>query len=81
MMTQDKKPETETPRLMEVMHDETPSQITDHPFESRGEWWDLCKHCRLAESAHAETTNPPFARQTADHPLFEYYSDVNPDDS
>lgn len=69
MMTKDQKTEAKAPRLMEAMHDETPSQITDHPFESRGEWWDLCKHCRLAESAHAETTNP----------RFHYYSDNNPD--
>lgn len=31
-----------------------PSHITDHKFESRGAWWDLCKHCKLARSAHAE---------------------------
>jgi hypothetical protein len=41
---------------MEVLHDETPSQITDHAFEPRGEWYTLCKHCRLSEAAHVETT-------------------------
>lgn len=47
-------PRKERPK--EVQYDEAPSIIKDHPFESRGEWWDLCKHCHLAESAHAETT-------------------------
>jgi len=53
-----------------VAHDEAPSQVTDHVFESRGEWWDLCRHCRLAESAHKET------RQT----LFHYVGDDDEDD-
>jgi hypothetical protein len=43
-------------RPKEVAHDETPSQITDHAFEPRGEWYTLCKHCRLSEAAHRETT-------------------------
>lgn len=43
-------------RPKEVMHDETPSVISDHPFEPKDEWWSLCKHCNLAESAHKETT-------------------------
>lgn len=37
-------------------HDETPSAITDHAFEPRGDWYTVCKHCHLAEAAHAETT-------------------------
>lgn len=41
-----------THRAKEVMHDEAPSVITDHEFEPKGEWWSLCKHCNLAESAH-----------------------------
>lgn len=46
----------ETPkRPKEVMHDEAPSVISDHPFEPKGEWWSLCRHCNLAESAHKET--------------------------
>jgi hypothetical protein len=28
------------------------SLVTDHLFESKGEWWDLCKHCNLSEAAH-----------------------------
>lgn len=44
-------------------HDESPSAITDHPFEPKGEWYSLCgyflpgttKRCNLAESAHTET--------------------------
>lgn len=39
-----------------VAHDETPSGITDHAFEPRGEWYTLCKHCGRAEAAHEETT-------------------------
>lgn len=39
-----------------VMHDETPAVIGEHPFEPKSEWWSLCKHCNLAESAHKETT-------------------------
>jgi len=59
MMTQN-APQKRAPRSpkrpLEVAHDEAPSLIEDHPFEPRGEWWSLCKHCRLAESAHKETT-------------------------
>jgi hypothetical protein len=40
----------------EVAHDESPSVVEDHPYESKGEWWDLCRHCNLAESAHREST-------------------------
>lgn len=54
-----------TSRPKEVTHDETPSIITDHPFEPRKEWWSLCRHCSLAESAHRETTLE----------RFHYYSD------
>lgn len=43
-------------RPKEVQHDETPSGIVDHPFEPKGLWFTLCRHCNLAESAHAETT-------------------------
>lgn len=43
-------------RPPEVAHDETPPNRDDHPFEPKGEWWTLCKHCNLAESAHRETT-------------------------
>lgn len=42
-------------RPKEVGHDEAPAIISDHKFSPRGEWWSLCKHCRLAESAHLET--------------------------
>lgn len=54
-----------TPNLMAVLHDETPSLITDHKFAPRGEWFTLCKHCGLSEAAHAETE-------------LRYYSDDNP---
>lgn len=47
-------------RPQPAAHDESPSVITSHPFEPKGEWWTLCKHCNLAESAHKETENPPF---------------------
>lgn len=43
-------------RPKEVQHDESPSQVVDHPFTPKTEWWSLCKHCNLAESAHKETT-------------------------
>lgn len=39
-----------------VEYDEAPSGITDHAFEPRGEWYTLCRHCGLAQAAHAETT-------------------------
>lgn len=64
--------DTRKKRPKEVMHDQAPSLITDHPFEPRGEWWSLCKHCRLAQAAHKETTIPP------DH-LIRYYSDDTPE--
>lgn len=35
--------------------DESPAIITDHKFSPRGSWFTLCRHCNLAESAHAET--------------------------
>jgi hypothetical protein len=53
------------PSRKEIVHDESPAIIEDHPFEPRAEWWTLCKHCSLAESAHKETTLAPF----------RYYSD------
>lgn len=57
-------------RPKEVMHDETPSVITDHPFKPKAEWWSLCGHegCNLAESAHQETTRE-----------IRYYSDDVPE--
>jgi len=58
-------------RPKEVTHDESPSIINSHPFEPRGEWYTLCKHCNLAESAHRETTLSPF----------RYYSDDVPDET
>jgi hypothetical protein len=61
---------SEAKRPKEVQHDEAPSQIVDHPFEPRGEWYTLCKHCGLAESAHKETTLLPF----------RYFSEDMPDD-
>jgi hypothetical protein len=55
-------------RPKEILHDQTPSITTDHPFEPRDEWWSLCKHCNLAESTHSETTVG-----------FRYYSDDVPE--
>jgi len=62
--------ETKAARPKEVLHDTTPSQITDHAFEPRGEWWTLCKHCPLARAAHRDPGRDPI----------RYYSDDNPDD-
>lgn len=69
---------TKAERPKEVQHDETPSGITDHPFEPKGLWFTLCVHCNLAESAHAETTvrRPTTGRR----PQFHYVSDDAPDD-
>lgn len=36
--------------------DESPPGINDHPFEPRGEWWSLCKHCGLARASHSSST-------------------------
>lgn len=47
-------------RPKEILHDQSPSVITDHPFVPKAEWWTLCRDCNLAESAHAETTLKPF---------------------
>lgn len=55
-----------------VLHDETPSQITDHAFEPRGEWYTLCKHCSLSEAAHVHTT-------LTGREHIHYYSDDNPE--
>lgn len=46
-------------RPKEVAHDESPSIIQDHAFKPKGEWFTLCEHCNLAESAHNETTLRP----------------------
>jgi hypothetical protein len=37
-------------------HDEAPSNITDHAFEPRGEWYTLCRHCGFARAAHQDST-------------------------
>ena len=55
---------TQNSKSKEVLYDESPSIIKDHKFDPKGEWYTLCKHCNLAESAHAETSLP-----------FRYYSD------
>lgn len=47
-------------RPKEIAHDQSPSIVIDHSFEPRGEWWTLCLHCSLAESAHKNTTLKPF---------------------
>lgn len=60
---------SELKKPKEVHHDETPSNIVDHAFEPRGEWYTLCKHCGLAESAHQRTLRP-----------IRYYSDDVPDE-
>jgi hypothetical protein len=54
-------------KAKEAAHDEAPSNIVDHPFTPKREWWTLCGHpgCNLAESAHRDTTVG----------RFRYYSD------
>lgn len=37
-------------------HDEASPGVGDHPFDPRGEWWSLCKHCGLARAAHRTST-------------------------
>jgi uncharacterized Zn-finger protein len=51
-------PDTNLPQPKEIVHDETPSIIADHPFQPKSGWWSLCKYpgCNLAQSAHKETT-------------------------
>lgn len=70
------KEEAKAPQPKVVGHDEAPSNIVDHPFEPKGEWWSLCGFrkddgdlCNLAESAHKETTV-----------RFEYVGDVLEDE-
>jgi hypothetical protein len=65
MMTSD----TPAKRPQEVQHDETPSEVEDHAFVPKGEWWSLCEICNLAQSAHKETTLQ-----------FRYYSDDTPEE-
>lgn len=36
--------------------DEAPPVVGDHPFEPRGKWWSLCKHCGKARAAHSSST-------------------------
>ncbi len=36
--------------------DEAPPGVDDHPFEPRGRWYSLCKHCGLARAAHSSST-------------------------
>lgn len=54
-------------KVQEIAHDTAPAIITDHKFSPRGDWYTLCKICRLAESAHAETENV--------RPHIGYYAD------
>jgi hypothetical protein len=65
--------EVRSVRPKPVLYDETPSQIVDHAFEPRGEWYTLCKHCNLSEAAHMRTT------LTGREHIIHYYSDDNPD--
>jgi hypothetical protein len=40
---------------------EKPAMITDHKFcAPKGEPWNRCKHCGLAEAAHIETRHGPY---------------------
>jgi hypothetical protein len=55
-------------------HDETPSNITDHPFEPRDKWWSLCKVCGLAQAAHAATTIDSSEEMAKDH--IERYGEI-----
>jgi len=54
-------PKPEKPK--EVIHDQSPAIITDHPFVPMAEWWTRCRDCppnaRLAEAAHATSTLHP----------------------
>jgi hypothetical protein len=59
-------------------HDESPAIISDHAFEPRGEWWDLCRHCGLAMASHEETTIDP-KDHIAPHVSIEYYGDDEDD--
>lgn len=63
MMTTVKRPK-------EVPHDESPSQIVDHAFEPKFEWWSLCKHCNFSEAAHKETTLQPLKYHSDDEEAF-----------
>lgn len=36
--------------------DQTPAPVEGHAFEPKGAWWTTCKHCGLAEAAHASST-------------------------
>lgn len=39
---------------------------TDHPYDPRGEWWSLCKHCGLARAAHFSATPESIAAMQAE---------------
>jgi hypothetical protein len=66
VVREETKEPTKQERPKEVAHDETPAIVADHKYSSRGEWWDLCRYCGLAEAAHAESE-------------VQYYSDDDPD--
>jgi hypothetical protein len=67
LVHEDKKGSPTTPRLKKaVQHDETPALISDHKFEAMGEWYTRCRHCKLAEAAHAQS-------------VIRYYGDDNPE--
>lgn len=57
-----------------VGHDEAPSVIVDHPFEPRGAWWSLCKHCGLAQAAHSASTINSSMEMVREH--MEKYGEV-----
>lgn len=58
-------------------HDEASPGVGDHPFDPRGEWWSLCKHCGLARVAHKTSTidvrRAMFAEQMARYGEIRYH--------
>lgn len=44
-------------KFKEITRDgEKPAElITDHKWSPIDEWWTRCRHCRLAQAAHAES--------------------------
>lgn len=76
---------SEAKPLFQAAHDEAPAIVADHAFEPIAEWWSVCKHCRLAEAAHKETTltgreHLATSKNTTGRQHIGYVSDENPDD-
>lgn len=57
--------------------------VHDHPFEPKGEWWSLCKHCNLGRASHSwllAEGSPPWDGSPREQPTDTPEPDPEEDD-